>query len=210
MSKKRSKKKCRQDGANEREEPTYSRPSKSQMKRDMHRYQALGESLIDQKADVLDTLNISEQLRNAIDEAKRLKSREALRRQKQFIGKLMKSESMDEIEEALGAIELERKSQDRTFKRLEAIRTSLLQGSNDAINAVIAEYPEIDRPKLRQLTKRARHEVSDNLPPSAQRQLFRFLRDTHEAHLALEATHTPEHDGKNNNESTINTDSDAD
>ena len=52
--------------------------------------QELGEQLIGLQDDLLDSLALDERLCAAILEARRMKSHEALRRQKQYIGKLMR------------------------------------------------------------------------------------------------------------------------
>ena len=66
-----------------------TKPSKSARKRDYLARQKLGEELIPlQEVDLL-AMGLDEDLLDAILEAKRIKKRGALRRQKQYIGKLM-------------------------------------------------------------------------------------------------------------------------
>lgn len=167
--------------------------SKSQKKREMHQLQRLGERLMDLKIETLKDFQLNEALFSAISEAKRLKSREALRRQKQYIGKLMKGVDLEPILEKFQAIELEQTVSTRTFKDLEAMRAALIADGNEAINKTIERIPQVDRQKLRQLTKRSRAEVKDNLPPQAQRALFKFLREALQAQTCAqdETTATP-------------------
>jgi ribosome-associated protein len=63
----------------------------------------LGEHLITLKEAHLIELNLPESLFDALMEAKRLKSHEALRRQRQLIGKLMKHADVPAIEQLLQA-----------------------------------------------------------------------------------------------------------
>ena len=66
-----------------------TKPSKSARKRDYLARQKLGEELIPlQEADLL-AMGLDEDLLDAVLEAKRMKKHGALRRQKQYIGKLM-------------------------------------------------------------------------------------------------------------------------
>ena len=65
--------------------------SKSQRKRDSEKLQLLGRQLIDMPDKQLQTFNLEEPLLQAIYEARRLNSREAKRRQIQYIGKLMRA-----------------------------------------------------------------------------------------------------------------------
>jgi ribosome-associated protein len=65
------------------------KPSKSQMKREYLALQKLGEDLIPLQESDLRAMDLDEDLLDAVLEAKRLKKHGALRRQKQYIGKLM-------------------------------------------------------------------------------------------------------------------------
>jgi ribosome-associated protein len=65
------------------------KPSKSQKKREAHKLQEIGVALVALSLAKLDALPLTDELRQAILEAKRLKSHGAIRRQSQLIGKLM-------------------------------------------------------------------------------------------------------------------------
>jgi ribosome-associated protein len=66
------------------------KPSKSARKREYLALQKLGEELITLKESDLDSLPLGDNLREAIMEARQIKAHGALRRQKQYIGKLMR------------------------------------------------------------------------------------------------------------------------
>ena len=66
-----------------------TKPSKSARKREYLARQKLGEDLIPLLESDLRSMGLDEDLLDAILEAKRLKKHGALRRQKQYIGKLM-------------------------------------------------------------------------------------------------------------------------
>jgi len=70
---------------------TESKPSKSARKREYLALQKLGEELIRLKQTELDSLDIDENLREAVMEARQIKAHGASRRQKQYIGKLMRN-----------------------------------------------------------------------------------------------------------------------
>ena len=76
-------------------------PSKSDQKKSMERLQALGERLGGLGEDQLRKLPLDETLLAALLELRRLKAHEAIRRQKQFIGKLMRHADEEAI---LGAL----------------------------------------------------------------------------------------------------------
>lgn len=78
-------------------------PSKSSRKRAAHAMQKLGEHLVRLREQERAQLPLSDTLREAIAEARRLTSRGALARQFQYIGKLMRDEDVPAIEAALDA-----------------------------------------------------------------------------------------------------------
>ncbi|HLT25185.1 MAG TPA: ribosome biogenesis factor YjgA [Zeimonas sp.] len=81
------------------------KPSKTQRKREMHELQALGERLAALDDDEIARLPIDERLADALREARRIRSREARRRQLQFIGRLMRSvDDVDALRAALAEI----------------------------------------------------------------------------------------------------------
>jgi ribosome-associated protein len=83
-------------------------PSKSSRKRAAHAAQMRPEEVAG--------LPLTDVLRDAITEARRLTSRGALSRQHQFIGKLMRDIDMDALEDALAAQESAQKARARLRK----------------------------------------------------------------------------------------------
>ena len=77
------------------------KPSKSARKREYLALQKLGESLIPLQEPDLLSLDLDEDLLEAVLEAKCMRKHGALRRQKQYIGKLMNRLDPEPIREAL-------------------------------------------------------------------------------------------------------------
>jgi ribosome-associated protein len=77
------------------------KPSKSALKREHLARQKLGEELIPLQESDLRALGLDEDLLDAVLEAKRLRKHGALRRQKQYIGKLMGRTDPEPIRAAL-------------------------------------------------------------------------------------------------------------
>jgi ribosome-associated protein len=78
-----------------------TKPSKSARKRAYLALQILGEELVTLREADLQAMPLDEELREAVMEARRIKAHGALRRQKQYIGKLMGRVDPDPIREAL-------------------------------------------------------------------------------------------------------------
>lgn len=78
-----------------------TKPSKSARKREHLALQQLGEQLIPLQETDLRSIGLDEQLLEAVLEAKRIRKHGALRRQKQYIGKLMGRVDPEPVREAL-------------------------------------------------------------------------------------------------------------
>jgi ribosome-associated protein len=81
----------------------FERPSRSARKRDAESRQKLGERLVQLRASQLAALalDLPEPLLEAIEAARRIRSRSALARQRQYIGRLMRDIDPAPIEKAL-------------------------------------------------------------------------------------------------------------
>ena len=78
-----------------------SKPSKSARKREYLALQKLGEELVTLRESELLSMPLDEDLLQAVQEARRIKAHGALRRQKQYIGKLMRHVDPEPINAAL-------------------------------------------------------------------------------------------------------------
>src|ERR1700758_1002130 len=74
----------------------YDRPSKSQLKREMHALQVLGSTLVELPKDALKRMPMPEGLADAVLEARRITDHEGKRRQIQYVGRVMRSLLEDE------------------------------------------------------------------------------------------------------------------
>lgn len=77
------------------------KPSKSAIKREFLALQKLGEELITLQEPDLRQMGLDEDLLQAVLEARQIKSRSALRRQKQYIGKIMRRVDPEPIRAAI-------------------------------------------------------------------------------------------------------------
>lgn len=155
-------------------------PSKSELKRQMSALQKTGERLVNLSQVELARVPMPEELDEAITTARRIKSREGLRRQLQYIGKVMRRIDCSEIEAALAAIDEGQRSMAREFHALEALRDKLAEGDKQALAEAIDRYPHCDRQHLRQLQQNAAKDKQKEKNTGASRKLFRYLRELHE------------------------------
>ncbi len=154
--------------------------SRTKKKKEAENLQALGERLANLPADQLDDMDLPGEIRRAVAFAKTIKKRGALRRQMQYIGKLMRKYDPEPIREALRHIELGSYKKAVAFKELERWRDELTAGSVTLIEDILKKRPGADRQRLSQLARNARNEALKNKPPKAARALFRYLKEISE------------------------------
>jgi len=155
-------------------------PSKSQEKRDCDALKKLGDKLVTLKQEDLDAMNLPETLLSAIDEARRIQSRSGLKRQRQYIGKIMRQVDAEEIRKQFEFIKHKHDTNTAQFRKIEQWRDRLLADDKTALSEIIDTYPEIDRQHINQLIRQAKHEQKQEKPPAAARKLFKYLRELSE------------------------------
>jgi ribosome-associated protein len=149
--------------------------SKTRKKREMHELQALGVALVGLSDSQLEIIEIPQKLREALLEAKQIKSHEAKRRQMQYIGRLMRDVDPAPIRSRLAELEGTSAQATARHRRLEAWRERLID-DDEALTAFAAEHPGADLQALRALIRNARKEAALGKPPRAYRELFRVLK----------------------------------
>jgi len=162
---------------NKEEEIQYDGPSKSQLKRDSHHLIDVGEEILKLSHEDIRSLNLPDELDEAISTALKIKSRSGLKRQRLYIGKLLRSIDSEAIEIQLRKIQHHHDTNTAHFKRLEKWRDSLIDNDKITLNEVISRYPGIDRQHINQLIRAAHQEKQQNRPPAASRKLFKYLRE---------------------------------
>lgn len=150
--------------------------SKSQRKRDMTALQNLGETLVGLKSSQLGLLNLPESLLDAVIEAKRLTKHEAIRRQMQFIGRIMRNIDAAPIQAQIDAWGGLNNQETAKLHLIERWRDRLAE-DDAALAEFIALYPACDAQPLRTLIRNTRKERAANKPPASFRALFRMLRE---------------------------------
>ena len=150
--------------------------SKSQKKREADALQKIGVKLISLSVEKLNALPLPDNLKRAILEAKSLKSHGAIRRQAQLIGKLMRTDSSDDIIEGYEQLLAESSAKTAEFHEVEIWRARLIDEGKDALTEFITAYQPEDVQQLRQLIKKAVDDKKNERNLGASKALFRYLR----------------------------------
>lgn len=157
----------------------YDRPSKSQLKREMTALQELGTALVELPKDALKRMPMTEDLADAVHEARRITDHEGKRRQLQYVGRMMRGLREDEVAALRTAFEEHRGVNKAATARLhwiERTREKLL-ASDEALTEFIRQHPGADPQEGRMLIRNARREQQQSRPPKYFRELFQWIKD---------------------------------
>lgn len=143
---------------------------------------ALAERLVALSDSALDRLPLPEQIRDAVDDTRRISAHVAHKRQLHYLAKLMRREDDETLEAWRQALEPDREQTRRDtalLHRLEQWRERLIEDPDGSIGALVQEFPDADRQRIRQLARQARSERVENRRIAAFRDLFQELRLLH-------------------------------
>jgi ribosome-associated protein len=167
------------DAGEEADDNGYDRPSKSQLKREMHALQELGQDLIELPKDALKRMPMPEALDEAVREARRITDHEGKRRQLQYVGKVMRSLLDDEVAALRTALDKYRgvnKAETARMHWIERTREQLL-ANDEALTEFLRQHPGVDVQEGRTLIRNARKEREQQKPPRYYRELFQWIKN---------------------------------
>ncbi|BDC37508.1 ribosome-associated protein [Paraburkholderia steynii] len=157
----------------------YDRPSKSQLKREMHALQELGVELVALPKDALKRMPMPESLDDAVRAARRITDHEGKRRQMQYVGKVMRGlldEETAALREALDKYKGVNKAETARLHWIERTREKLL-ADDAALTEFIRQHPAVDPQEGRTLIRNARREAQQGKPPRYFRDLFQWIKN---------------------------------
>lgn len=135
--------------------------SKTDLKKQSDRLQAIGEDMLTLRADLMARLDLSEKLVDALAELKRITDFEGRRRQMQYVGKLMRALPDETVAAIEAAIDEQRRPSAEATLRLhqaEQWRDRLI-ADDQALTEWLARDTEADVQQLRALIRLARKDA---------------------------------------------------
>ncbi len=156
------------------------RLSKSARKREAASLQELGVQLAALPDQEIKALGLPESLFVALRDLRRLPSHGAQVRQRQYIGKLMRSIDPQPVLAKLAERKHRHDLEIRHFQQIERWRDRLLSEPVAGVAELLHEFPAIDQESLRRLLDKAEREKAEQRSPVAARELFAFLRQLFE------------------------------
>jgi ribosome-associated protein len=140
------------------------------------RLQELGEELIGLNESELASLALDDKLERAVRDASRIKSRGALRRQKQLIGKLMRDLDPTPIRAGLASLRADDVRMKRLFAVAEKWRDRLVADGEDALASFCAETA-VDDTELRAMLGDLAVAHGEKAEKTLRRQIFRRVHE---------------------------------
>lgn len=160
------------------EAPLYDRPSKSQLKRDMLALQVLGKELAELPKEAFRKLPLPEALLDALTDVRKITDHEGRRRQMQFVGKVMRRLTEEEVAALRAALDvIKGLSRSETVKlhTIERWRDQLI-ATDEALTDFLQRYPGVDVQEGRTLIRNARREAEQKRSPRYYRELFQWVK----------------------------------
>ena len=182
--------------------------TRTDRKKDSDDLQALGVELLTLRNDLTERLHaqghMTDLLREALAEARRITNFEGKRRQMQYVGKLMRKLSDESIEAVKDALNEQRmgSTKDTLALHLAESWRDRLMAEDTALQEWMTEYPSTDSQQLRALVRQARKDdvttkadIAKGLLPRqsrAYREIFQLIKE--QFNLVDDVLHTPEDD----------------
>ena len=151
--------------------------SKTVLKRDAEQLQKLGKRIAQLSNDQRAELQLPDKLLHAINEYNRFPSREAKRRQLQYVGRVMRDLDIDHISERMQYLEGHSAKAKFAFHQSEMWRERLID-EPEALAEYIDLHPQVDRQELRHTIQKVRTAKNPQQSKLATRVLFKLLRAT--------------------------------
>lgn len=151
------------------------RKSRSQIKREFLELKDLGKQLVGLSRRQLQTIPLSEGMREEVLAAKGM-TRSALQRQLRHLSSLMAAEDVAAIRDALSGSLRPHAEEVAALHDAERWRDELLAGGESVLIRFVEQHPTCDRQHLGQLVRNVRKERDLDKPPKSARQLFRYLK----------------------------------
>lgn len=149
--------------------------SNSQLKRDAQVLTDLGTKLLELSLEQLRKFNLPENLLDALKVAKNIKKNGALKRQKLYIGKILRSVDAKPIEAQLEMLLSPHKEDVKQFHDVENWRDAIIEDPNK-INEFLSLYPTAQRQSLSKIQRDAVNE-NPQISTRAKRKLFLYIKD---------------------------------
>ncbi|MBQ4834184.1 DUF615 domain-containing protein [Pseudoalteromonas sp. MMG010] len=153
--------------------------SKSELKRDAQEFHQLGSEIAKMGKKQRERLPLNDDLKAAMVVADKISNKsDAYRRHLNYIAKTLRTvENIEDIKGIMDIMLNKNNQAEVMIKKIEQLRSDLLEQGDSLINETIEQYPSLERQKMRQLVRNAAKEVKAEKPARGYKELFQYLKD---------------------------------
>ena len=152
--------------------------SKTEIKKEMHQLQDFAQSLVEMSKHQRSLIPLTDDLKDAMVVADKIRNKhEALRRHIRHIAKILVETDLAPIHQAIDVMANKHQQSTAKFERLENLREQLIEQGNDAVEALLLEFEQMDRQKLKQLVRNAAKEKKAEKLGKHYKNLFTYLKE---------------------------------
>jgi ribosome-associated protein len=155
-----------------------SSKSRSQIKSEAHDITTFGKKLIELNENQIKSLPLDEKIIDNLLNAKNM-SKIALKRQLQYIGKLLRSINIDPIYEAYNTYNSKSDQNKALIQRIENLRSKLIdpETSKDSLTNFLSTYPNANAQVLRQLIRNTQKDILKKTSQKNFKELFQLIKN---------------------------------
>lgn len=153
--------------------------SKSELKREAQEFHQLGSEIAKMGKKQRERLPLNDDLKEAMVVADKISNKsDAYRRHLNYIAKTLRTvENIGEIKAIIDVMLNKNNQAEVMIKKIEQLRSDLIEQGDDLINETIEQYPALERQKMRQMVRNAAKEVKAEKPARSYKELFQYLKD---------------------------------
>ncbi|GAA71458.1 MULTISPECIES: ribosome biogenesis factor YjgA [unclassified Pseudoalteromonas] len=153
--------------------------SKSELKREAQEFHQLGSEIAKMGKKQRERLPLNDDLKEAMVVADKISNKsDAYRRHLNYIAKTLRTvENIEEIKAIIDVMLNKNNQAEVMIKKIEQLRSDLIEQGDDLINETIEQYPALERQKMRQMVRNAAKEVKAEKPAKGYKELFQYLKD---------------------------------
>jgi ribosome-associated protein len=163
------------------------RPNKTRIKKDIAELFTLGETMSKLSAAHLNSLELPENIRKAVNEVADMPHTGARKRLLKYIAGQLHKLDLAPVQENLARIQNKSAHSVREHHIIEHWRDKLIREGSEALTELFDDQPAVDLQQIRLLLRNIKKETETGKPPKSTRLLYRYLKSLFQFETDLES-----------------------
>lgn len=167
------------DFADDEEDVEYYavRPNKTKIKKEINVLFAMGEVMAALTADQLASLELPENIHQALSEVSGMPPTGARKRLLKYIAGQLHKLDVEPFREKMALIQHTSVHSVREHHLVEKWRDQLINQGNEVLTELVNQYPSADLQHIRSLLRNIKKETQNSAPPRSTRLLYQYLKN---------------------------------